>query len=391
MVYFQNNADVWTGDPAIDSLLEQDGCRLRQSNQVDPEVVVEDSGTPGSYGGAPPPTTPSGEPGTYGGSPEAPVSSPPPPTSVGTGSTRESLSMGLTFTDMNIADADAPFLAALCSVMKRLVAKGLASQGVTIADLSCYASARAGSVITTTVTTLPEKVSADTAEASVSAEMLDEVAADAVLSLKGAVSGLTVSKIVGVEDATTLFAPLPRIDSLQSYDATAADSAPVVVRQPSLLFGVAFTNTQGSVQVPLEVTGFDESDVAIAWTSATSVTTPPVSVIVTPRVTSTSSSTTQVSSYTLAVLAQERWPATAGCEHVTLAVSLPEGAVVGSNGLDSRASNVVLLDWYPGARLAGCAVRAAAGPPPGACTFVRTLSNWSSNTCCDQKILLPTY
>lgn len=41
MFYFQQDADVWTGDPKIDSLLVQDGCQLIVSNSQGQDVIVE--------------------------------------------------------------------------------------------------------------------------------------------------------------------------------------------------------------------------------------------------------------------------------------------------------------------------------------------------------------
>lgn len=47
MVYFQNDANVWTGDPVVDSLvLKQDGCHLLVSNSGEPVVIVEGMSPP---------------------------------------------------------------------------------------------------------------------------------------------------------------------------------------------------------------------------------------------------------------------------------------------------------------------------------------------------------
>lgn len=266
-------------------------------------------------------------------------------------STRKSLSVGLTFADMDIADADTEFLDSLCSVTTKVVARGIALQGFTESDISCAASARAGSVLTTIVTTLPENVSADAAQASVSSNLLAEVAADTTLSTKGgAVSALTVATMEDVEDLTTLFAPVPRIGSMQNWFS--AGSAEVVIEQPSLRFDVAFVSVQGSVDVPMIVTGFASEDVTLEFLNLVpGALAPLLSATVVPLITAQANGgADQVLSYSLVVVADERWLSNVGCDHVRLAVSVPAGAAVGSNNLDSKASAAVIVDWYPGAR-----------------------------------------
>lgn len=129
-------------------------------------------------------------------------------------------------------------------------------------------------------------------------------------------------------------------------------SPQVLIRQPSLLFGVTFKSIQGSVDVPLAVAGFAAEDVKLEWINLVTIASPPpVSITVLPRITNTIGGVDEVLSYSLAIVADigTRWLSSIGCDHVKLKVSVPAAAAVGSNGLESTASNTVLVDWYPGA------------------------------------------
>jgi hypothetical protein len=98
------------------------------------------------------------------------------------------------------------------------------------------------------------------------------------------------------------------------------------------------------------VTGFDSSDVTLLWSGKALVSPPSVSIIVAPRVKQLTASGSAVSTdtYSVAILADDRFPVESGCDNVTLTVHVQSAAARASTGLDSLAASSKLVTWAPG-------------------------------------------